>query len=91
MHTLLGMSLSISPAAREGQLGAGAGLTAQICVSQQMQGPELVPGAPTQRIFQPPHTPQQNPLSYFLHPQQQSHHAQGQPCNLPDLPEMQLP
>ncbi|XP_005062253.1 PREDICTED: neuronal PAS domain-containing protein 2 isoform X1 [Ficedula albicollis] len=57
----------------------------------QMQGPELVPGAPTQRIFQPPHTPQQNPLSYFLHPQQQSHHTQGQPCNLPDLPEMQLP
>ncbi|XP_059715146.1 circadian clock protein PASD1 isoform X5 [Haemorhous mexicanus] len=57
----------------------------------QMQGPELVPGAPTQRIFQTPHTPQQNPLSYFLHPQQQSHHTQGQPCNLPDLPEMQLP
>ncbi|RMB98376.1 hypothetical protein DUI87_25282 [Hirundo rustica rustica] len=57
----------------------------------QMQGPELVPGAPTQRIFQPPHAPQQNPLSYFLHPQQQGHHAQGQPCNLPDLPEMQLP
>ncbi|XP_009078831.1 PREDICTED: neuronal PAS domain-containing protein 2-like [Acanthisitta chloris] len=57
----------------------------------QMQGPELVPGGPTQRIFQPPHTPQQNPLSYFLHPQQQSHHVQGQPCNLPDLPEMQLP
>ena len=56
-----------------------------------MQGPELVPGAPTQRIFRPPHTPQQNPLSYFLHPQQQSHHTQGQPCNLPDLPEMQLP
>ncbi|KAF2975916.1 hypothetical protein EK904_008973 [Melospiza melodia maxima] len=56
-----------------------------------MQGPELVPGAPTQRIFQPPHAPQQNPLSYFLHPQQQSHHTQGQPCNLPDLPEMQLP
>ncbi|XP_077042245.1 circadian clock protein PASD1 isoform X1 [Agelaius phoeniceus] len=55
----------------------------------QMQGPEL--GAPTQRIFQPPHAPQQNPLSYFLHPQQQSHHTQGQPCNLPDLPEMQLP
>ncbi|XP_010078196.1 PREDICTED: neuronal PAS domain-containing protein 2-like [Pterocles gutturalis] len=57
----------------------------------QMQGPELVPGGPTQRIFQPPHTPQPNPLSYFLHPQQQSRHAQGQPCNLPDLPEMQLP
>ncbi|XP_023782664.1 neuronal PAS domain-containing protein 2-like isoform X5 [Cyanistes caeruleus] len=57
----------------------------------QMQGPELVPGAPIQRIFQPSHTPQQNPLSYFLHPQQQSHHTQGQPCNLPDLPEMQLP
>ncbi|XP_039573216.1 circadian clock protein PASD1 isoform X3 [Passer montanus] len=57
----------------------------------QMQGPELVPGAPTPRVFQPPHTPQQNPLSYFLHPQQQSHHTQGQPCNLPDLPEMQLP
>ncbi|XP_058704034.1 circadian clock protein PASD1 isoform X5 [Poecile atricapillus] len=57
----------------------------------QMQGPELVPGAPIQRIFQPSHTPQQNPLSYFLHSQQQSHHTQGQPCNLPDLPEMQLP
>ncbi|XP_037263582.1 circadian clock protein PASD1 isoform X2 [Falco rusticolus] len=57
----------------------------------QMQGPELVPGGPTQRIFQPPHTPQQNPLSYFLHPQQQSRHAQGQACNLPDMPEMQLP
>ncbi|XP_019326574.1 circadian clock protein PASD1 [Aptenodytes patagonicus] len=57
----------------------------------QMQGPEPVPGGPTQRIFQPPHTTQQNPLSYFLHPQQQSRHAQGQACNLPDLPEMQLP
>ncbi|KAJ7402796.1 hypothetical protein BTVI_83228 [Pitangus sulphuratus] len=57
----------------------------------QMQGAELVPGGPTQRIFQPPHAPQQNPLSYFLHPQQQSHHTQGQPCNPPDLPEMQLP
>ncbi|XP_075619592.1 circadian clock protein PASD1 isoform X1 [Balearica regulorum gibbericeps] len=57
----------------------------------QMQGPELVPGGPTQRVFQPPHNPQQNPLSYFVHPQQQSRHAQGQPCNLPDLPEMQLP
>ncbi|XP_009574891.1 PREDICTED: neuronal PAS domain-containing protein 2-like, partial [Fulmarus glacialis] len=32
----------------------------------QMQGPEPVPGGPTQRIFQPPHPPQQNPLSYFL-------------------------
>ncbi|XP_063272914.1 circadian clock protein PASD1 isoform X2 [Prinia subflava] len=58
----------------------------------QMQGSELVPGAPAQRAFHPPHAPQQNPLSYFLHPQQQqSHHTQGQPCNLPDLPEMQLP
>ncbi|XP_074963169.1 circadian clock protein PASD1 isoform X1 [Phalacrocorax aristotelis] len=57
----------------------------------QMQGPEPVPGGPTQRIFQPPNTSQQNPLSYFLHPQQQSRHAQGQACNLPDLPEMQLP
>ncbi|XP_071669587.1 circadian clock protein PASD1 isoform X2 [Patagioenas fasciata] len=55
----------------------------------QMQGPEPVPGGPTQRIFQPPHTPQQNPLSYFLQPQ--SRHTQGQACNLPDLPEMQLP
>ncbi|XP_030352493.1 circadian clock protein PASD1 isoform X3 [Strigops habroptila] len=54
----------------------------------QMQGPELVPGSPAQRILQPPHTPQQNPLSYFLHPQQQSRHAQGQAS---DLPEMQLP
>ncbi|XP_064933905.1 circadian clock protein PASD1 isoform X5 [Columba livia] len=57
----------------------------------QMQAPEPVPGGPTQRIFQPPHTPQQNPLSYFLQPQPQSRHAQGQACNLPDLPEMQLP
>uniref|UniRef100_A0A8B9N4Y3 Circadian clock protein PASD1 n=1 Tax=Accipiter nisus TaxID=211598 RepID=A0A8B9N4Y3_9AVES len=57
----------------------------------QMQGPEPVPGGPTQCIFQPPHAPQQNPLSYFLHPQQQNRHAQGQTCNLPDLPEMQLP
>ncbi|XP_074910219.1 circadian clock protein PASD1 [Buteo buteo] len=57
----------------------------------QMQGPEPVPGAPTQCIFQPPHAPQQNPLSYFLHPQQQNRHTQGQTCNLPDLPEMQLP
>ncbi|KAM9599897.1 circadian clock protein PASD1 isoform 2-T2 [Morphnus guianensis] len=57
----------------------------------QMQGPEPVPGGPTQCIFQPPRAPQQNPLSYFLHPQQQSRHAQGQTCNLPDLPEMQLP
>ncbi|XP_068008278.1 circadian clock protein PASD1 isoform X2 [Melanerpes formicivorus] len=58
----------------------------------QMQGPEPVPGGSTPRIFQPPHTPQQNPLSYFLHPQQQSRHTQGQACNLPDLhPEMQLP
>ncbi|XP_052669446.1 LOW QUALITY PROTEIN: circadian clock protein PASD1 [Harpia harpyja] len=57
----------------------------------QMQGPEPVPGGPTQCIFQPPRAPQQNPLSYFLHPQQQGRHAQGQTCNLPDLPEMQLP
>ncbi|XP_049683302.1 circadian clock protein PASD1 isoform X4 [Accipiter gentilis] len=57
----------------------------------QMQGPEPVPGGPTQCIFQPPHAPQQNPLSYFLHPQQQNRHTQGQTCNLPDLPEMQLP
>lgn len=56
-----------------------------------MQGPEPVPGGPTQCIFQPPHAPQQNPLSYFLHPQQQNRHTQGQTCNLPDLPEMQLP
>ncbi|XP_061302022.1 circadian clock protein PASD1 isoform X5 [Pezoporus flaviventris] len=53
----------------------------------QMQGPELVPGG-AQRILQPPHAPQQNPLSYFLHPQQQSRHTQGQAS---DLPEMQLP
>ncbi|XP_009949164.1 PREDICTED: neuronal PAS domain-containing protein 2-like [Leptosomus discolor] len=57
----------------------------------QMQGPEPMPGGPTPRIFQPPATPQQNPLSYFLHAQQQSRPAQGQACNLPDLPEMQLP
>ncbi|XP_009995408.1 PREDICTED: PAS domain-containing protein 1 [Chaetura pelagica] len=57
----------------------------------QMQGPEPVPGGPTQRVFQPPHAPQQNPLSSLLHPQQQSRHTQGQACNLPDLPEMQLP
>ncbi|XP_010132862.1 PREDICTED: neuronal PAS domain-containing protein 2-like [Buceros rhinoceros silvestris] len=58
----------------------------------QMQGPEPVPGSPTPRIFQPTPTPQQNTLSYFLHPQQQSRRAQGQACNVPDLhPEMQLP
>lgn len=57
----------------------------------QMQGPEAVPGGPSPRVFQPAHVPQQNPLSYFLHPQPQSRHAQGQACNLQDLPEMQLP
>ncbi|XP_061862535.1 circadian clock protein PASD1 isoform X2 [Colius striatus] len=57
----------------------------------QMPGPEPVPGGPAQRIFQPPHAQQPNPLSYFLQPPQQSRHAQGQACNLPDLPEMQLP
>ncbi|XP_075291623.1 circadian clock protein PASD1 isoform X2 [Opisthocomus hoazin] len=57
----------------------------------QMQGAEPVAGAPTQRVFQPQHAPQQNPLSCFLQPQQQSRRAQGQACNLPDLPEMQLP
>uniref|UniRef100_A0A8C3M817 Uncharacterized protein n=2 Tax=Galliformes TaxID=8976 RepID=A0A8C3M817_CHRPC len=57
----------------------------------QMQGAEAVPGGPSPRVFQPPHLPQQSPLSYFLHPQPQGRHAQGQPCNLPDLPEMQLP
>lgn len=70
--------------------GHGAGL---IClrVFPQMQGPEAVPGGPSPRVFQPAHVPQQNPLSYFLHPQPQSRHAQGQACNLQDLPEMQLP
>ncbi|XP_052529080.1 circadian clock protein PASD1 isoform X1 [Tympanuchus pallidicinctus] len=57
----------------------------------QMQGAEAVPGGPGPRVFQPAHLPQQSPLSYFLHPQPQGRHAQGQPCNLPDLPEMQLP
>ncbi|XP_064374301.1 circadian clock protein PASD1 isoform X1 [Dromaius novaehollandiae] len=57
----------------------------------QMQGPESVPGGPNQRVFQPSHTPQQSPMGYFVHPQQPSRHAQGQPCSLPDLPEMQLP
>lgn len=68
-------------------MGDRAGLTCLICVSWQMQGPELVPGG-AQRILQPPHAPQQSPLSYFLHPQQQSRHAQSQAS---DLPEMQLP
>ncbi|OXB63212.1 hypothetical protein ASZ78_016361 [Callipepla squamata] len=57
----------------------------------QMQGAEAVPGGPSPRVFQPPHVPQQSPLSYFLHPRPQGRHAQGQPCNLPDMPEMQLP
>ncbi|XP_032625346.1 circadian clock protein PASD1 isoform X1 [Chelonoidis abingdonii] len=57
----------------------------------QMQAPESVPGSQNQRIFQPSHTPQQNTMGYFLHPQQQSHHPQGQSCNLQDLPEIQLP
>lgn len=60
-------------------------------VALQMQGAEAVPGGPGPRVFQPAHLPQQSPLSYFLHPQPQGRHAQGQPCNLPDLPEMQLP
>ncbi|ETE69061.1 Circadian locomoter output cycles protein kaput, partial [Ophiophagus hannah] len=30
-------------------------------------------------------------LGYFHHPQPPSHHLQGQPCSLQDLPEMQLP
>lgn len=72
-------------------MGNSTGLTCWIRVSQQMQGPEPAPGGPAQRIFQPTPTPQQNPLSYFLHSQQQSRHTQGQACNLPDLPEMQLP
>nr|XP_021140737.1 neuronal PAS domain-containing protein 2-like [Columba livia] len=66
-------------------------IDSRIMMLGEMQAPEPVPGGPTQRIFQPPHTPQQNPLSYFLQPQPQSRHAQGQACNLPDLPEMQLP
>ncbi|XP_035179965.1 circadian clock protein PASD1 isoform X2 [Oxyura jamaicensis] len=57
----------------------------------QMQSPEAVPGGASPRVFQPAHVPQQNPLGYFLHPQPQSRHAQGQACNLQDLPEMQLP
>ncbi|XP_010013504.1 PREDICTED: neuronal PAS domain-containing protein 2-like [Nestor notabilis] len=60
----------------------------QTRLSLSMQGPDLVPGGPAQRILQPPHVLQQNPLSYFLHPQQQSRHTQGQAS---DLPEMQLP
>ncbi|XP_065412774.1 circadian clock protein PASD1 isoform X4 [Chrysemys picta bellii] len=57
----------------------------------QMQAPESVQGSQNQRIFQPSHIPQQNTMGYFLQPQQQSHHPQGQSCNLQDLPEMQLP
>lgn len=71
--------------------GPGAGPIGCFRVTLQMQGAEAVPGGPSPRVFQPPHLPQQNPLSYFLHPQPQGRHAQGQPCNLPDLPEMQLP
>ncbi|KYO32838.1 hypothetical protein Y1Q_0009417 [Alligator mississippiensis] len=57
----------------------------------QMQTPESVQGSQGQRIFQSSHLPQQNSMGYFLHPQQQACHAEGQPCNLQDLPEMQLP
>ncbi|KAK9393589.1 circadian clock protein PASD1 [Crotalus adamanteus] len=45
-----------------------------------------------QHLFQQPPLPQQTTtLGYFHHPQPPSHHLQGQPCNLQDLPEMQLP
>ncbi|XP_062440503.1 circadian clock protein PASD1 [Rhea pennata] len=57
----------------------------------QMHSPEPVPAGPTQRVFQPSHAAQQSPLGYFVHPQQPSRPAQGQPCSLPDVPEMQLP
>ncbi|KAM8800294.1 LOW QUALITY PROTEIN: neuronal PAS domain-containing protein 2-like [Eudromia elegans] len=57
----------------------------------QMQGPEPVPGAPSQRVFQPPHASQQSAMGYLVHPQQPSRRAQGQPCGLPDLPELPLP
>ncbi|XP_010220820.1 PREDICTED: PAS domain-containing protein 1 [Tinamus guttatus] len=60
-------------------------------IGLEMQGPESVPGGPNQRVFQAPHASQQSPMGYFVHPQQPSRHAQGQPCSLPDLPEMQLP
>ncbi|XP_062820120.1 circadian clock protein PASD1 isoform X2 [Anolis carolinensis] len=47
-----------------------------------------------QRLFPQPHLSQPSAaaMGYFHHPQQpQSHHMQGQPCGLQDLPEMQLP
>ncbi|XP_061454947.1 circadian clock protein PASD1 [Rhineura floridana] len=56
----------------------------------QMQG-TAEPGQ-NQHLFQQSHVPQQNTtMGFFHHPQTQSHHLQGQPCGLQDLPEMQLP
>ncbi|XP_018413983.1 PREDICTED: neuronal PAS domain-containing protein 2-like [Nanorana parkeri] len=52
----------------------------------QMQTSDSMQTGQPQRIYQQPHIPQQNTVSYFLHPQQQS-----QSGNMPDLPEMQLP
>ncbi|KAM3827259.1 circadian clock protein PASD1 isoform 2-T3 [Vipera latastei] len=45
-----------------------------------------------QHLFQQPPLPQQTTaLGYFHHPQPPSHHLQGQPCSLQDLPETQMP
>ncbi|XP_029463433.1 neuronal PAS domain-containing protein 2-like isoform X2 [Rhinatrema bivittatum] len=52
----------------------------------QIPAAESIQGGQTQRIFQQSHIPQQNTMSYFLHPQQPN-----QTSNLPDLPQMQLP
>ncbi|KAM4663413.1 circadian clock protein PASD1 [Discoglossus pictus] len=49
----------------------------------QMQTPESLQGSQTQRIYQQPHIQQQNPMGYFIHPQQQN-----QTGNITDLPDI---
>ncbi|KAG8144606.1 hypothetical protein E2320_013085 [Naja naja] len=57
-----------------------------------LQMPSAAEPGQNQHLFQQPPLPQQTAtLGYFHHPQPPSHHLQGQPCSLQDLPEMQLP
>ncbi|XP_060537649.1 neuronal PAS domain-containing protein 2-like isoform X1 [Pantherophis guttatus] len=57
-----------------------------------LQMPSAAEPGQNQHLFQQPPLPQQTAtMGYFHHPQPPSHHLQGQPCSLQDLPEMQLP
>ncbi|XP_013929785.1 PREDICTED: neuronal PAS domain-containing protein 2-like [Thamnophis sirtalis] len=57
-----------------------------------LQMPSAAEPGHNQHSFQQPPLPQQTAtVGYFHHPQPPSHHLQGQPCSLQDLPETQLP